>query len=93
MTPAEWNATLQVVIAISGVIGLYGALNWTAHKYLVAMVIAICGQPAWLFSTWVNEQYGMFSLSVIYTGIWLQAIFEALKDQGYLTIGKEGRNG
>jgi hypothetical protein len=83
MTPTLMNTALQVVIVLTGLIGLYGALNWSGIRHTVAIVIAICGQPAWLFVTFFSEQYGMFSLAVIYTGIWVQALIADLREQGY----------
>ena len=40
-------------------------------------VIALLGQPFWLYTTWVNGQWGMFALAVIFVlsfakGIWVR---------------------
>jgi hypothetical protein len=94
MMPAGWDAVAQCVIAISGVVGLYGALHWKGKGHIAAVVVALCGQPMWLSVTFGNAQYGMFVLSCVYTGIWLQALWEALRAQGYLpdqfTGGRDG---
>lgn len=40
-------------------------------------VFGLCSQPFWLYATWRAGQYGMFSVSVIYTGMWARGIFNS----------------
>ena len=38
-------------------------------------IVGILGQPFWLWATFRSGQWGMFALSVWYTGSWLQGIW------------------
>lgn len=68
---------------IQGIIlGVSGSSIWlmTAKDRRVQLggcIIALLGQPFWLYTTWVNDQWGMFVLALIFVlsfakGIWIR---------------------
>jgi len=44
--------------------------KWSKWGYLIGM----CGQPFWLYTSYVNQQWGIFALSVWYLYAWGQGI-------------------
>lgn len=38
-------------------------------------VAGVLGQPLWLYTTFINEQWGMFILSLFYLYCWLQGVY------------------
>ena len=36
----------------------------------LGFLVGLCGQPAWLYSCWVNEQWGIFIFSVFMIYAW-----------------------
>jgi len=38
-------------------------------------ILGLLGQPFWLWSTWQNEQWGIFAVSAWYTYSWMQGIW------------------
>ena len=38
------------------------------HKW--ASVLGLVGQPFWFYSSWTTRQWGIFALSILYTGSW-----------------------
>lgn len=38
-------------------------------------ILGICSQPAWFYTTYVNEQWGIFTLAFLYTYSWCQGIY------------------
>jgi len=64
----------QIWITIFGVaaIWLVGRLEkWSRWGYLCGLM----SQPAWLYTTWQHEQYGIFALSFFYAYSWAQGAY------------------
>lgn len=69
------NAFLQAWIALTGIAALWLAMRggrWLRWGSLLGLL----GQPAWLWVTSDNGQYGMFVFALIVTIIWAQAFYE-----------------
>lgn len=64
------NIIVQTVIALSGVaaIAMLVLGGESARKW--SPVVGIVGQPFWLYASWMQAQWGMFSISVAYTLVW-----------------------
>ena len=62
----------QVAIAILGI----GAIFLIARKNKWGFVIGLLSQPFWLITSYLNKQWGVFLLSVIYIGMWTYGIYE-----------------
>lgn len=63
----------QALIAVLGIAALWLALSADPRKRRAAPWIGIIGQPAWLWATWSAGQWGIFGLTVAYTGVYLIA--------------------
>ncbi len=44
--------------------------HWMRWGYIAGL----CSQPFWFYSSWHNEQWGIFALAIWYTLAWLQGI-------------------
>ena len=63
----------QALIAILGIAALWLALSADPRQRRAAPWVGIVGQPAWLWATWSAGQWGIFALTVAYTGVYLIA--------------------
>jgi hypothetical protein len=60
----------QIVIAVSG--GLAIAMAYMDGLWQAASpLVGLAGQPFWLLATWQKKQWGMFALSLWYTGVFI----------------------
>jgi hypothetical protein len=72
-----WLETaMQIWIALTGVLALWMGLR-RPHLRMWASLIALSGQPIWFVETARAQQWGMFSLAVIYTVVWLNELILA----------------
>lgn len=72
----NWNVVIvdrvcQVGLTIFGIIGIF-LMN---RKNRWGCVFGLIAQPFWFISTFINHQWGMFILSVVYTLIWINGIY------------------
>lgn len=60
----------QLVIACTGMVAIY--LTQQSKEYLkkYAPILGLLGQPFWYYTTLMNEQYGIFVLTLGYTYLW-----------------------
>jgi hypothetical protein len=59
----------QIFIAMTGLTAVFltqADSHW--HKY--ACLFGLAGQPFWFYTTYTNEQWGIFILSFAYTYAW-----------------------
>jgi len=69
------SALLQAFIALTGAVAFWIVLRpqaWSRWGYL----LGFAGQPAWLYVTFSSGQFGMFVVSLAWTLIWGQGIWE-----------------
>lgn len=67
----------QLVIALTGVIAI-SLLQWGRGPWHRAgSWVGLAGQPFWLWETWQARQHGMFTLSAIYTAIYIAGVLHA----------------
>ena len=59
-------------------ITLFGALAiiLVAKKNKWGFVVGLASQPFWFITSFINEQWGVFLISIIYTGTWFFGIYE-----------------
>ena len=60
----------QLIIAVTGMVAIYltQQSNESIKKY--APILGLAGQPFWYYTTLLNEQYGIFLLTLGYTYLW-----------------------
>ena len=64
----------ETINVITGVLAMWMSQspNRTARKW--AAVVGLCGQPAWMWTTWHAQQWGIFALTFVYTASWLRGL-------------------
>jgi len=66
-----WNTIAQIGLAIFGVT----AIILVAKKNKWGFVFGLLSQPFWFISSFMNKQWGIFLLNIIYTFSWLYGIY------------------
>jgi nicotinamide riboside transporter PnuC len=61
----------QVGITVFGV----GAVIMVARKNKWGFVLGLASEPFWVLTSYLNKQWGVFLLSVIYVGSWAYGIY------------------
>jgi nicotinamide riboside transporter PnuC len=67
-----WDTISQVSVAILGT----ASIILVAKKNKWGFVLGLLSQPFWFITSFVNEQWGIFFLSFVYTGSWALGIYE-----------------
>jgi len=62
----------QVAIFIFGV----SSIVLIARKNKWGWVLALCAQPFWFITAYLNKQWGVFLVAVVYTASWIYGIYE-----------------
>jgi nicotinamide riboside transporter PnuC len=62
----------QIGVAILGTV----AIILVAKKNKWGFVFGLASQPFWILTSFINHQWGVLLLSVIYTGSWIYGIYE-----------------
>ena len=72
LDPASIDAIAQVGLTIFGLT----ALILVAKKNKWGFVIGLISQPFWIATSLINQQWGVFAVSVAYSFIWIFGIYE-----------------
>ncbi len=67
-----WDIISQVAIVFFGA----GAIMLVAKKNKWGFVFGMIAQPFWYITAYINEQWGVFFVSIIYTISWGLGIYE-----------------
>jgi nicotinamide riboside transporter PnuC len=67
-----WDIISQIGITFFGVI----AVILVAKKNKWGFVFGLLSQPFWFITSYLNQQWGIFFLSIVYTLSWLFGIYE-----------------
>jgi len=62
----------QIGLSIFGVL----AIVLVAKRNKWGFVFGMISQPFWLITSFLNEQWGVFFVSIVYTGSWAFGIYE-----------------
>jgi nicotinamide riboside transporter PnuC len=62
----------QIGITVFGII----AILLVAKKNKWGFVVGLASQPFWFITSYLNEQWGVFLLSIAYAGVWIYGIYE-----------------
>lgn len=60
----------QVFIAVTGVMAIWLSQDEKASRRRYASIFGLLAQPFWFYTTYTNEQWGIFVLSLFYTFAW-----------------------
>lgn len=65
----------QIIIATCGVTAI-GLTQTGVRKFMrFAPVFGLMSQPAWFYTTFTNEQWGIFTLSFFYWSMWAYGLY------------------
>lgn len=67
-----WDIISQIAIVILG----SSAIILVAKKNKWGFVLGLASQPFWLVTSFINEQWGVFFVSLIYFGSWALGVYE-----------------
>lgn len=67
-----WDTISQVAIFILGVTSII----LVARKNKWGFVFGLLAQPFWYITSFINKQWGVFFVSIIYTLSWAYGIYE-----------------
>jgi len=67
-----WDIASQIGIAVLGI----SSVVLVAKKNKWGFVLGLLSQPFWFITSFLNEQWGIFFLSLVYTGSWCLGIYE-----------------
>jgi len=68
----SWDMIAQVGIAVFGV----AAIILVARKNKWGFVFGLLSSPFWFITSYVNQQWGVFFLNIIYFFSWAYGIYE-----------------
>lgn len=67
-----WDIISQIGIAILGI----SSVILVAKKNKWGFVLGLAAQPFWFITSFLNHQWGIFFLSLVYTGSWIFGVYE-----------------
>lgn len=70
------NIICQTGIVVLGLLSVF----FVARKNIWGPICGLLSEPFWFWSSWQNEQWGIFLLSVVYTVMWTYAVFRWRED-------------
>ncbi len=65
----------QLALGILGVIAVLLSQDRRPSVQRYACFFGLAAQPFWFYATYVAEQWGIFSLCVLYTLCWLKGVY------------------
>jgi hypothetical protein len=68
------NGVEQIGIAVFGVAAIRLSQDHRVTVQRWACIAGLCAQPFWFWTTYVNQQWGIFALSFFYSWAWLKGL-------------------
>ncbi len=65
-----WDTIAQVGIATLGI----AAIILVARKNKWGFALGLASQPFWFITAYLNKQWGVFFISIVYAGSWMYGI-------------------
>ena len=65
----------QIAIALLGAAAAWLSQARGAAARRWACIFGLLGQPFWFYASWKAEQWGIFTVSIIYMGAWLRGLW------------------
>lgn len=69
----------QAGIAVFGPVAIFLANSKTSRWRFWGGICGLCSQPFWFLTTWQNQQWAIFVLSVFYTISWGRGVWNNRK--------------
>ena len=68
----NWDLIAQIGVSIFGI----AAIVLVSRKNKWGFLFGLLSQPFWFITSFVNKQWGVFFLTIIYTFSWAYGIYE-----------------
>ncbi|KKP32936.1 MAG: hypothetical protein A2312_00695 [Candidatus Staskawiczbacteria bacterium RIFOXYB2_FULL_32_9] len=68
----DWDFISQIALSILSI----SAIILVSKKNKWGFVVGFLSQPFWIITSYINKQWGVFFISVIYTFVWAFGIYE-----------------
>lgn len=65
---------LDIYIAMTGIVAINFSQSSSSWKRKWACIFGLMGQPAWYYTAFMNEQYGILLLTFFYTYSWVKGV-------------------
>jgi len=65
----------QILIALTGVVAILLSQQSRDDIKKYACIFGVAGQPFWFYSSYINEQWGIFTLCFFYSYAWLLGLY------------------
>jgi hypothetical protein len=69
------EAAVQIYILTSATLALALLTHLSPRMRFAGFVIGLAGQPGWLISTWWAQQWGIFAVALVYTGLYARGVW------------------
>ncbi len=70
------SVTLDIVSQIGLTVFSLAAILLVAKKNKWGFVVGLLSEPFWFVTSYTHKQWGIFLLSIVYTGTWIFGIYE-----------------
>lgn len=67
----------QMMIALTGCVAVFLTQQNNVKWKKYAPILGLVGQPFWFYTTYANEQWGIFILSFFYTYSWGLGVYNS----------------
>lgn len=71
----------QAIICVFGILAMWLVTSRSPRFRMYGCVAGLVAQPAWLYTTYSHEQWGIFAMSFLYTASWLRGLANNWRDQ------------
>lgn len=68
------HGAIQAWLFGFSLLAIYLSQDWRIGYRRWACWVGLASQPAWLYTAWAAEQWGIFGLSLLYTAMWLRGV-------------------
>lgn len=65
---------IQAYIAFTGLMAVWLSQDTRVDRRRFACFFGLAAQPAWMWTTAVNDQWGIFALSFVYAYAWARGV-------------------
>ena len=66
------DAIAQGIITCTGCLSLYLMASQAPRVRMWAAIVGLCGEPFWLLTAYINGQWGVVALAVVYAVNWVR---------------------
>lgn len=66
----------QLLIVICGVSAVWLSQDERLERRRYACIFGLLGQPAWFYSAWTAQQWGIFFVCFLYAACWMKGFWQ-----------------